>query len=173
VTAILDMPRTIDGYHDISGVKAVIRAFDAFSLPLLRWFDPEDATAWRSRACGCCADPAAPGRPKTVRPRVRAEFSNPIGMAQASTRARKRPTRCCGSVLDSSRWLCDAKAAGWQSEAALFRLERDEASSTAWVLTMTAPTWCCGGRRRAPWRHRRRQCRGQQGFADASPIMSG
>jgi dihydroorotate dehydrogenase len=60
----------------------VIRAFDAFSLPLLRWFDPEDAH--RMAVQGLRLLP--PMRPRTDDPKlaVRAfglNFPNPVGMA--------------------------------------------------------------------------------------------
>jgi dihydroorotate dehydrogenase len=60
----------------------VIRAFDAFSLPLLRWFDPEDAH--RLAIQGLRLLPPARPRPDDEKLAVRAfglNFSNPIGMA--------------------------------------------------------------------------------------------
>ena len=35
----------------------MIRAFDAFSLPLLRWFDPEDAHRMAIQMPAAAADP--------------------------------------------------------------------------------------------------------------------
>ena len=60
----------------------MIRAFDAFSLPLLRWLDPEDAH--RLAIQGLRLLP--PMRPRADDPKlaVRAfglNFSNPVGMA--------------------------------------------------------------------------------------------
>ena len=60
----------------------MIRAFDAFSLPLLRWFDPEDAH--RLAISGLRLLP--PARPRADDPKlaVRAfglNFPNPVGMA--------------------------------------------------------------------------------------------
>jgi dihydroorotate dehydrogenase len=60
----------------------VIRAFDSFSLPLLRWLDPEDAH--RLAVQGLKFLPAIKPRPDNAKLAVRAfglNFPNPIGMA--------------------------------------------------------------------------------------------
>jgi dihydroorotate dehydrogenase len=60
----------------------MIRAFDAFSLPLLRWFDPEDAH--RLAIQGLKLLPPARARTDDPKLAVRAfglNFPNPIGMA--------------------------------------------------------------------------------------------
>jgi dihydroorotate dehydrogenase len=60
----------------------VIRAFDAFSLRLLRWFDPEDAH--RLAVQGLKLLPPARPRPDDQKLAVRAfglNFPNPVGMA--------------------------------------------------------------------------------------------
>jgi dihydroorotate dehydrogenase len=60
----------------------VIRAFDAFSLPLLRWFDPEDSH--RLAVQGLRLLPPVRPRPDDAKLAVRAfglNFPNPIGMA--------------------------------------------------------------------------------------------
>ncbi len=60
----------------------MIRAFDAFSLPLLRWFDPEDAH--RLAVQGLKLLPPARPRPDDEKLAVRAfglNFPNPVGMA--------------------------------------------------------------------------------------------
>jgi dihydroorotate dehydrogenase len=60
----------------------MIRAFDAFSLPLLRWFDPEDAH--RLAIQGLKLLPPARARTDDSKLAVRAfglNFPNPIGMA--------------------------------------------------------------------------------------------
>jgi dihydroorotate dehydrogenase len=60
----------------------VIRAFDAFSLPLLRWFDPEDAH--RLAIQGLRLLPPIRSRPDDPKLAVRAfglNFPNPVGMA--------------------------------------------------------------------------------------------
>jgi dihydroorotate dehydrogenase len=60
----------------------VIRAFDAFSLPLLRWFDPEDAH--RLAIQGLRLLPPVRRRPDDAKLAVRAfglNFPNPVGMA--------------------------------------------------------------------------------------------
>src|SRR6476660_9921255 len=65
-----------------SGAGAVIRAFDAFSLPLLRWLDPEDAH--RLAIQGLRLLPPIRPRPDPHNLAVRAfglNFPNPVGMA--------------------------------------------------------------------------------------------
>src|SRR5580693_5388849 len=60
----------------------MIRAFDAFSLPLLRWFDPEDAH--RLALQGLKLLPVARLRPDDHKLAVRAfglNFPNPVGIA--------------------------------------------------------------------------------------------
>jgi len=60
----------------------VIRAFDAFSLPLLRWFDPEDSH--RLAIQGLRLLPPVRTRPDEAKLAVRAfglNFPNPVGMA--------------------------------------------------------------------------------------------
>jgi dihydroorotate dehydrogenase len=60
----------------------LIRAFDAFSLPLLRWFDPEDAH--RLAVQGLKLLPPTRPRPDDQKLAVRAfglNFPNPVGMA--------------------------------------------------------------------------------------------
>ena len=60
----------------------MIRAFEAFSLPLLRWFDPEDAH--RLAVQGLKLLPPSRPRPDDQKLTVRAfglNFPNPIGMA--------------------------------------------------------------------------------------------
>jgi dihydroorotate dehydrogenase len=60
----------------------VIRAFDAFSLPLLRWLDPEDAH--RLAVQGLRLLPPVRRRPDDAKLAVRAfglNFPNPVGMA--------------------------------------------------------------------------------------------
>ncbi len=60
----------------------MIRAFDALSLPLLRWFDPEDAH--RLAVQGLKLLPPARPRPDDQKLAVRAfglNFPNPVGMA--------------------------------------------------------------------------------------------
>ena len=60
----------------------MIRAFDAFSLPLLRWFDPEDSH--RLAIQGLRLLPPVRPRPDNAKLAVRAfglNFPNPIGMA--------------------------------------------------------------------------------------------
>ena len=60
----------------------MIRAFDTFSLPLLRWFDPEDAH--RMAIQGLRLLPPMRSRPDDSKLAVRAcclNFPNPVGMA--------------------------------------------------------------------------------------------
>jgi dihydroorotate dehydrogenase len=107
----------------------VIRAFDAFSLPLLRWFDPEDAH--RLAIQGLRLLP--PIRPPQDDPKlaVRAfglNFSNPVGMAAGFDKSAEVPDALLrlgfgfveiGSVTPQPQ--------GGNPRPRLFRLERDEA----------------------------------------------
>jgi len=65
------------------GVEPVIRAFDNFSLPLLRWFDPEDAHVLRYRACVCCLRYGAGDDPKLAVARLRMKVTNPSAWLRA------------------------------------------------------------------------------------------
>jgi len=70
----------------------VIRAFDAFSLPLLRWFDPEDAH--RLAIQGLRLLPPVRPRADDARLAVRAfglNFPNPIGMAAGFDKSAEAP----------------------------------------------------------------------------------
>jgi dihydroorotate dehydrogenase len=70
----------------------VIRAFDAFSLPLLRWFDPEDAH--RLAIQGLRLLPPIRARPDDAKLAVRAfglNFPNPIGMAAGFDKSAEVP----------------------------------------------------------------------------------
>jgi dihydroorotate dehydrogenase len=70
----------------------VIRAFDAFSLPLLRWFDPEDAH--RLAIQGLRLLPPIRPRPDDPKLAVRAfglNFPNPIGMAAGFDKSAEAP----------------------------------------------------------------------------------
>jgi len=70
----------------------VIRAFDAFSLPLLRWFDPEDAH--RLAIQGLRLLPPMRPRPDDAKLAVRAfglNFPNPIGMAAGFDKSAEAP----------------------------------------------------------------------------------
>lgn len=107
----------------------MIRAFDAFSLPLLRWFDPEDAH--RLAISGLRLLP--PARPRADDPKlaVRAfglNFPNPVGMAAGFDKN--------GEVVDALLRLgfgfVEAGTVTPRPQAGnprprIFRLERDEA----------------------------------------------
>jgi dihydroorotate dehydrogenase len=70
----------------------VIRAFDAVSLPLLRWFDPEDAH--RLAIQGLRLLPPIRPRPDDPKLAVRAfglNFPNPIGMAAGFDKSAEAP----------------------------------------------------------------------------------
>jgi dihydroorotate dehydrogenase len=106
----------------------VIRAFDAFSLPLLRWFDPEDAH--RLAIQGLRLLP--PMRPKPDDPKlaVRAfglNFPNPIGMAAGFDKSAEVPDALLrlgfGFVEIGS---VTPKPQVGNPRPRLFRLERDE-----------------------------------------------
>jgi dihydroorotate dehydrogenase len=107
----------------------VIRAFDTFSLPLLRWFDPEDAH--RLAIQGLRLLP--PIRPRRDDPKlaVRAfglNFPNPIGMAAGFDKNAEVPD----AVLRLGFGFVEIgtvtpKPQTGNPRPRLFRLERDEA----------------------------------------------
>jgi dihydroorotate dehydrogenase len=107
----------------------VIRAFDALSLPLLRWFDPEDAH--RLAIQGLRLLP--PVRPRTDDPKlaVRAfglNFPNPIGMAAGfdkSAEASDALLRLGFGFVEIG--TVTPKPQTGNPRPRLFRLERDEA----------------------------------------------
>ena len=107
----------------------MIRAFDAFSLPLLRWFDPEDAH--RLALQGLKLLPPARPRVDDEKLSVRAfglNFPNPIGMAAGFDKN--------GEVADAVLRLgfgfvevgtVTRRPQGGNPRPRIFRLERDEA----------------------------------------------
>jgi dihydroorotate dehydrogenase len=107
----------------------VIRAFDAFSLPLLRWFDPEDAH--RMAIQGLRLLPPVKMRPDDHKLAVRAfglNFPNPIGMAAGFDKSAEVPDALLrlgfGFVEIGT---VTPKPQGGNPRPRLFRLERDEA----------------------------------------------
>jgi dihydroorotate dehydrogenase len=107
----------------------VIRAFDAFSLPLLRWFDPEDAH--RLAIQGLRLLPRVPPRPDDPKLAVRAfglNFPNPVGMAAGFDKSAEVPDALLrlgfGFVEIGS---VTPKPQAGNPRPRLFRLERDEA----------------------------------------------
>jgi dihydroorotate dehydrogenase len=107
----------------------VIRAFDAFSLPLLRWFDPEDAH--RLAIQGLRLLPPVRLRPDDPKLAVRAfglNFPNPIGMAAGFDKSAEAPDALLrlgfGFVEIGS---VTPKPQVGNPRPRLFRLERDEA----------------------------------------------
>jgi dihydroorotate dehydrogenase len=107
----------------------VIRAFDAFSLPLLRWFDPEDAH--RMAIQGLRLLPPVRQRPDDSKLAVRAfglNFPNPIGMAAGFDKSAEAPDALLrlgfGFVEIGS---VTPKPQVGNPRPRLFRLERDEA----------------------------------------------
>jgi dihydroorotate dehydrogenase len=107
----------------------VIRAFDAFSLPLLRWFDPEDAH--RMAIQGLRLLPPIRVRPDDPKLAVRAfglNFPNPIGMAAGFDKSAEAPDALLrlgfGFVEIGS---VTPKPQAGNPRPRLFRLERDEA----------------------------------------------
>ena len=107
----------------------MIRAFDAFSLPLLRWFDPEDAH--RMAIQGLRLLPPARPRPDDAKLAVRAfglNFPNPIGMAAGFDKSAEAPDALLrlgfGFVEIGT---VTPKPQSGNSRPRLFRLERDEA----------------------------------------------
>ncbi len=107
----------------------MIRAFDAFSLPLLRWFDPEDAH--RMAIQGLRLLPPVRQRPDDAKLAVRAfglNFPNPIGMAAGFDKSAEAPDALLrlgfGFVEIGS---VTPKPQAGNPRPRLFRLERDEA----------------------------------------------
>jgi dihydroorotate dehydrogenase len=107
----------------------VIRAFDAFSLPLLRWFDPEDAH--RMAIQGLRLLPPIRQKPDDSKLAVRAfglNFPNPIGMAAGFDKSAEAPDALLrlgfGFVEIGS---VTPKPQVGNPRPRLFRLERDEA----------------------------------------------
>jgi dihydroorotate dehydrogenase len=107
----------------------VIRAFDAFSLPLLRWLDPEDAH--RLAIQGLRLLPPIRQRPDAHNLAVRAfglNFPNPVGMAAGFDKNAEVPDALLrlgfGFVEIGS---VTPRPQGGNPRPRLFRLERDEA----------------------------------------------
>jgi dihydroorotate dehydrogenase len=107
----------------------VIRAFDTFSLPLLRWFDPEDAH--RLAIQGLRLLPPVRLRPDDPKLGVRAfglNFPNPIGMAAGFDKNAEVPD----AVLRLGFGFVEIGTVTPRPQAGnprprLFRLERDQA----------------------------------------------
>ena len=106
----------------------MIRAFDAFSLPLLRWFDPEDAH--RLAIQGLRLLPPMRPRPDDPKLAVRAfglNFPNPVGMAAGFDKSAEVPDALLrlgfGFVEVGS---VTPKPQIGNPRPRLFRLERDE-----------------------------------------------
>ena len=107
----------------------MIRAFDAFSLPLLRWFDPEDAH--RLAIQGLRLLPPIRPRPDDPKLAVRAfglNFSNPIGMAAGFDKSAEAPDALLrlGFGFVEIGTVTPKPQAG-NPRPRLIRLERDEA----------------------------------------------
>jgi dihydroorotate dehydrogenase len=107
----------------------VIRAFDAFSLPLLRWLDPEDSH--RLAIQGLKLLPPLRSRPDDAKLAVRAfglNFPNPIGIAAGFDKNAEVPDALLrlgfGFVEIGS---VTPKPQSGNPRPRLFRLERDEA----------------------------------------------
>ena len=107
----------------------MIRAFDAFSLPLLRWFDPEDAH--RLAIQGLKLLPPVRLRPDDPKLAVRAfglNFPNPIGMAAGFDKSAEAPDALLrlGFGFVEIGTVTPLPQSG-NPRPRLFRLERDEA----------------------------------------------
>ena len=107
----------------------MIRAFDAFSLPLLRWFDPEDAH--RLAIQGLRLLPPIRPRPDDPKLAVRAfglNFPNPIGIAAGFDKSAEAPDALLrlGFGFVEIGTVTPKPQAG-NPRPRLFRLERDEA----------------------------------------------
>jgi dihydroorotate dehydrogenase len=107
----------------------VIRAFDAFSLPLLRWFDPEDAH--RLAIQGLKILPPSRPRADDDKLSVRAfglNFPNPIGMAAGFDKSAEVPDALLrlGFGFVEIGTVTPRPQTG-NPRPRLFRLDRDEA----------------------------------------------
>ena len=107
----------------------MIRAFDAFSLPLLRWFDPEDAH--RMAIQGLRLLPPTRPRPDDPKLAVRAfglNFPNPVGMAAGFDKSAEAPDALLrlGFGFVEIGTVTPRPQVG-NPRPRLFRLERDEA----------------------------------------------
>jgi dihydroorotate dehydrogenase len=107
----------------------VIRAFDALSLPMLRWLDPEDAHRLAIR--GLRLLPPARPRPDDPKLAVRAfglNFPNPIGIAAGFDKNAEVPDALLrlGFGFTEVGTVTPKPQAG-NPRPRLFRLERDEA----------------------------------------------
>jgi dihydroorotate dehydrogenase len=107
----------------------VIRAFDAFSLPLLRWFDPEDAH--RMAIQGLKFLPPVRTKADDSKLAVRAfglNFPNPIGMAAGFDKSADVPDALLrlGFGFVEIGTVTPLPQSG-NPRPRLFRLERDEA----------------------------------------------
>jgi dihydroorotate dehydrogenase len=107
----------------------VIRAFDAFSLPLLRWFDPEDAH--RLAIQGLKLLPPTRLRPDDAKLAVRAfglNFPNPIGIAAGFDKNAEVPDALLRLGFGFAEiGTVTPKPQTGNSRPRLFRLERDQA----------------------------------------------
>ncbi len=107
----------------------MIRAFDTFSLPLLRWFDPEDAH--RMAIQGLRLLPPVRKRPDDPKLAVRAfglNFPNPIGLAAGfdkSAEATDALLRLGFGFVEIG--TVTPKPQAGNPRPRLFRLDRDEA----------------------------------------------
>jgi dihydroorotate dehydrogenase len=107
----------------------VIRAFDAFSLPLLRWLDPEDSH--RLAIQGLKLLPPVRPRPDNAKLAVRAfglNFPNPIGMAAGFDKNAEVPDpllRLGFGFVEIGTVTPNPQTGNPRPR--LFRLERDEA----------------------------------------------
>jgi dihydroorotate dehydrogenase len=106
----------------------VIRVFDAFSLPLLRWFDPEDAH--RLAIQGLRLLPPVRPRPDDSKLAVRAfglNFSNPVGIAAGFDKNAEAPDALLrlGFGFTEIGTVTPRPQSG-NPRPRLFRLERDE-----------------------------------------------
>ena len=107
----------------------MIRAFDAFSLPLLRWFDPEDSH--RLAIQGLRLLPPVRPRPDDAKLAVRAfglNFPNPIGMAAGFDKNAEVPDALLrlGFGFVEIGTVTPKPQTG-NPRPRLFRLERDQA----------------------------------------------
>jgi len=123
----------------------VIRAFGRLSLPfLLRCFDRMTPIGMAIQGLRCCRRSGSVRMNPKLAVRAFGLIFPSDRMAQASTQSAEAPTRCCAGFVFVEDRLGDAK----NLQVAIhgrgcFGSSSDGGRHTAWVLTMTAPSWCC------------------------------
>jgi len=107
----------------------VIRAFDAFSLPLLRWLDPEDAHRLAIQGLRLLPQAPPPADPPNLAVRAFGlNFSNPVGIAAGFDKNAEAPDALLRMGFGFVEiGTVTPKPQSGNPRPRLFRLERDEA----------------------------------------------